>query len=181
MVRRYSVGDAAQLDAAVSMSIDHLLPWMPWARFEPLELSDRERLVEVWIDQWDRGEDFNFAIFRDRQLVGSCGLHRRVGPSGLEIGYWTRASATRQGIATDAAACLVRAAFSMPDIDHVEIHHAAANVASGRVAARLGFALVAEQSDDVSTAAEPGTERVWRLDRRARARQQKSGDDADGR
>ncbi|MEM9746080.1 MAG: GNAT family N-acetyltransferase [Actinomycetota bacterium] len=168
MVRRYSSGDAVQLDAAISMSIDHLLPWMPWAQFEPLELSDRERLLQVWIDQWDRGEDFNFAIFRDRQLVGSCGLHRRIGPSGLEIGYWTRASAIRQGIATDAAGCLVRAAFSMPGIDHVEIHHDVANVASGHVAARLGFATVDGQSDAASASAQPGTERVWRLDRRGR-------------
>lgn len=138
---------------------------MPWAGLEPLEPSDRERLIDKWAKQWERGEDFNFGVFRGDVLVGGCGLHKRVEAHGLEIGYWTRASAVGQGVATEAANCLVQAAFSMSGIDFVEVHHDVANAASGRVPERLGFRLVDERADAVAAPAEIGTERVWRLDR----------------
>jgi ribosomal-protein-serine acetyltransferase len=98
-------------------------------------------------------------------LVGGCGLHRRVGPSGLEIGYWNRAGETGRGIATEAVGCLIEAAFPMPVVEFVEVHHDVANTASGRIPERLGFTLMEEREDDVAAPAEVGIERVWRLDR----------------
>jgi ribosomal-protein-serine acetyltransferase len=165
VVRRYSLSDAVQLHEAIVDSVEHLVPWMPWAALEPLELSDRERLIADWLEQWISGEDFNFGVFRDERLVGGCGLHKRVGDRGLEIGYWTRAPEIGRGFATEAAGCLLEAAFAMSDIDFVEVHHDVANAASGRVPERLGLRLVEERVDGVAAPAEIGTERVWRLDR----------------
>ena len=138
---------------------------MPWAALEPLKLSDREELIAKWAKQWDRGEAFMFGVFRDEVLVGGCGLYKRVGAHGLDIGYWTRASATRQGVATDAAGCLVRAAFSMRGIEFVEARHDVASLASRRVPERLGFTFVGERAATVGAPAETGTDWVWRLDR----------------
>lgn len=59
-------------------------------------------------------------IFRDGAAVGSCGLHRRVGPGGLEIGYWIHPAVLRRGLATEAARLLTDAAFSVPGIDRVD-------------------------------------------------------------
>ena len=138
---------------------------MPWAALEPRALPDREQLIGGWIERWDAAEDFNFGVFEGAALVGGCGLHRRVGPNGLEIGYWTRAGETGRGIATEAARCLVAGAFSMPTVDMVEVHHDVANVASGRVPERSGFVLVAEREDGVDAPGEVGVERIWRLTR----------------
>lgn len=44
------------------------------------------------------------------EVVGGCGLHRRVGPGGLEIGYWVHAAWTRRGIAAAAGFTRVAAA-----------------------------------------------------------------------
>jgi RimJ/RimL family protein N-acetyltransferase len=159
--------DAAQLHDAIVESIEHLIPWMPWASLEPLDLSDRQRLIADGLTRWNRGEDFNYGVFESAVLVGGCGLHRRVGPAGLEIGYWTRVSAVRRGVASEAARCLVDGAFSMPDIDFVEVHHDIANVASGRIPERLGFRLVEERWDGIEASAEVGVERIWRLHRDA--------------
>lgn len=165
VVRRYSLGDAVDLHEAIVDSVQHLVPWMPWASLEPLGLSDRERLITDGLERWERGEDFNFGVFEDGTFVGGCGLHRRVGPGGLEIGYWTRFGETGRGIATEAAECLVEAAFSMPAVEFVEVHHDVANQASGRIPQHLGFTLIEEREDGADAPAEAGVERVWRLDR----------------
>jgi hypothetical protein len=47
--------------------------------------------------------------------------------------------------ATDAVAALTGAAFGLPGIDRVEIYHDAANVASGRIPAQLGYARLGER------------------------------------
>jgi len=165
VVRRYELRDAAQLHEAIVRSIEHLRPWMPWVALEPLELTDREALIGGWITRWEEGEGFNFGVFERGTLVGGCGLNRRVGPAGLEIGYWTRAGETGRGLATEAAGCLVEAAFAMPAVQFVEVHHDVANVASGRIPAHLGFRLIEEREDGPAAPGEAGIERVWRLDR----------------
>lgn len=166
VVRRYEMSDAAALHEAIVQSVDHLRRWMPWAAFEPLGLAEREKLIADWLERWDDADDFNFGVFEGSTVVGGCGLHRRVGPMGFEIGYWTRAGETSRGIATEAAGFLVEAAFSIPEVDFVEVHHDVANAAGGRVPAKLGFRLIEEREDGAAAPAEVGVERVWRLERR---------------
>ena len=53
---------------------------------------------------WTSGSGYEYGIFLpDGALVGGCGLHRRIGPSALEIGYWVHVAHTRRGIATASA------------------------------------------------------------------------------
>ena len=63
----------------------------------------------------------------------------RIGPGGLEIGYWVHHAYTRRGLATAAAAALVEQAFRLPGVDRLEIVHDELNVASGGVPRKLGF------------------------------------------
>jgi ribosomal-protein-serine acetyltransferase len=99
----------------------------------------------------------------DDVAVGSCGLHRRIRPDGLEIGYWIHPSFTGRGIATSAGRLLTDAAFGIEGITHVEIHHDQANVASAGVPRRLGYRLVAEVADEIAAPAEIGIKHVWRI------------------
>jgi RimJ/RimL family protein N-acetyltransferase len=65
-------------------------------------------------------------------------------------------------------AALTGAALGLPGIDRVEIHHDAANVASGRIPAKLGYARLGEQpARDLwpSAPAETGTDVVWQITR----------------
>ncbi|WP_175543744.1 GNAT family N-acetyltransferase [Micromonospora pattaloongensis] len=166
VVRHFSPADATRLHEAILESVEHLAPWMPWAGLEPVDLADREKLVADWCELWQAGKDFNFGVFENGRLVGGCGLHRRIGPGGLEIGYWTRAGDTGRGIAREAVRCLVTGAFSMSNIAILEVHHDVANIASGRIPERLGFTFVEEREDGAVAPAEIGVERVWRLHRR---------------
>jgi RimJ/RimL family protein N-acetyltransferase len=121
-------------------------------------LRERER-------EWSAGGDVMLGIRLERQAIGSCGLHRRIEPDGLEIGYWIHPSFTGRGLATSAARILTDAAFRVDGITHVEIHHDQANVASAGVPRRLGYRLVAAAPDEVAAPAEVGIEWIWRVDR----------------
>jgi RimJ/RimL family protein N-acetyltransferase len=62
---------------------------------------------------------------------------------------------------------LIDAAFSVPGIDRVEIHHDKANQASAGVPRKLGFRWLGEESDEPEAPAEVGIECRWRMDRDA--------------
>jgi RimJ/RimL family protein N-acetyltransferase len=167
-IRRWDDADAASLHALVLANLDHLRPWVAWAAAEPLSLSERQAKLDDWTRRWDDGVDFPYAITSgdDRsgsgELLGGCGLHRPDGSTGLEIGYWVRGDRVGQGIATRAVAALTEAAFSVDGVDHVEIHHDAANVASRRVPEKNGFELVGESPDAAATPSEVGITVIWR-------------------
>jgi RimJ/RimL family protein N-acetyltransferase len=106
-----------------------------------------------------------WGIFAGPAIAGSCGLHRRVGPGGFEIGYWVHAAHTRRGYATAAVVALTSVAVAQPGISFVEIHHDRANLASAAVPRKLGFELIGEARVEPRTQAESGVTFVWRMTR----------------
>ncbi|MGW6925641.1 GNAT family N-acetyltransferase [Streptomyces sp. NPDC054950] len=112
-----------------------------------------------------RGRNTTTRSPRGGVVVGSCGLHRRIGPGGLDIGYWLHHAWTGKGLATMAAAALVQAGRDLPGIDRIEIHHDAANSASGAVARRLGFTEVerVRVPGGPEAPGETGVQVRWRL------------------
>lgn len=164
LVRPWLPEDAPLLHEAVLDSLDHLRPWMPWIAAEPLTLAQRTALVETWTRQHEFGERV-FGMFADGLAVGSCGLHPRLGPGGLEIGYWVRAGHTGRGYATSAACLLTERVFADGAIDRIEIHHDVANAASGRVPAKLGYTYVGDVARPAQAPSETGVQSVWRIRR----------------
>jgi len=141
VIRCYDPRDAALVKEAIDSSLEHLRPFMPWADDEPEPLEAKVALLRRFRAAFDAGENFPYGIFDpcEREVVGGTGLHPRIGPGGLEIGYFVRASAVRQGIATEAAAALTRVAFEVCDADRVEIRIDPRNEASFGVPHKLGF------------------------------------------
>lgn len=173
VVRRYTLDDAATMVDAVTASIEHLRPWMPWIAYEPQSIEQRRSLLEEWSNEWETKESFAFGIFANDVLVGSTGLHVRSGPGTLEIGYWVHAGHVGRGIATLGARAMVEVGFEIPDVDAIEIVHDPSNIASRRIPEKLEFAFVGEfvRADDSHYAqmplapAEQGMGCRWRLNR----------------
>jgi RimJ/RimL family protein N-acetyltransferase len=142
VVRCYEPLDAALLKDAIDSSLEHLRAWMPWAAGEPQTLEEKIRLTTYFRSLFDTGENFTYGIFDadEKELLGSTGLHPRVGPGGLEIGYWIRASATRQGIASESSGAVTRVGFEVCEADRIEIRIEPRNQASFGVPRKLGFA-----------------------------------------
>jgi RimJ/RimL family protein N-acetyltransferase len=141
VIRCYDPADAPLLKEAIDSSLDHLRPWMPWVEGEPQTLDEKVELLRSFRASFDSGDNFIYGIFAvdEEQALGGTGLHPRIGPGGLEIGYFVRASATRQGIATETAAALTRVGFEVCEADRIEIRIEPGHEASIGVPRRLGF------------------------------------------
>jgi RimJ/RimL family protein N-acetyltransferase len=169
-LRRWRAVDADRVCLAVTESLDHLRPWMPWAA----EYGPDSAAEFVWQCErdWASGTAFNYAItVGGGEVAGSCGLMARIGPGGLEIGYWVHRRHTRRGLATASAAALAAEAFTLPGIDRVEIRHDEQNVASGGIPRKLGFTELGRRPHppEGPAASDDGIDVVWRLDARRHA------------
>lgn len=167
LLRRWVPDDAEALGRAVAESADHLRPWMAWIAAEPLPLERRRAMIDEWEREWSRGGDAVLGVFVDGQVAGGCGLHRRIGAGGLEIGYWIHPRFLRQGLATRAAGLLTDAAFAVRGISRVEIHHDKANQASAGVPRKLGFEWLGEAPDAPEAPGDLGIEWRWRMQKDA--------------
>jgi RimJ/RimL family protein N-acetyltransferase len=141
VLRCWEPRDAPLLKEAVDSSIDHLLPWMPWAVHEPQSLEEKVALLRQFRGKFDLGQDFTYGIFspEETQALGGTGLHTRIGDDALEIGYWIRASRAGEGLGTESTAALTRVAFEFTEVDRVEIHCEPENERSRAIPRRLGY------------------------------------------
>lgn len=167
---RAGAGPAAELAQAVTQSAELLRPWMPWARGE-YGLADAEQFLDSCEQGWEAGTEFNYAIrsgpgLASPELAGGAGLMARIGPGGLEIGYWVDAGHVRRGLATAATAALIAEAFTLPGITRIEIRHDELNTASGGIPRKLGFTFVGTVpgTDSRLDGTEP-TDLLWELTR----------------
>ena len=141
VIRCWEPGDAPLLKDALDSSLEHLRPFMDWAHDEPEPVEAKAERLRTFRALYDTGETFIMGIFdrSEAEVLGGTGLHSRIGPGGLEIGYWIRASATRQGIATESSAALTRVGFEVCEADRIEIRIEPRNEASFGIPRKLGF------------------------------------------
>ena len=112
VIRCWEPADVHLLIAAITESREHLRPWMPWIADEPRTVETRLALMDEWEAAWASGGDTIYGAFlrpdplapdAEPVVVGGTGLHHRLGPGGLEVGYWVHVRHTRQGFATEIA------------------------------------------------------------------------------
>ncbi|MFJ5231874.1 GNAT family N-acetyltransferase [Kitasatospora sp. NPDC088391] len=166
-LRRRRLADAAELNASVIANLDHLRPWMFWAAQAPT-LAESEQMSVRGEAAWDEGRDFLYLLGLDDEpakVIGGFGLHGRVGPGAVEIGYWVHHAHTGRGLATAAARALTGAGFALPGIDRVEIHCDETNAASAAVPRKLGYTLDRIESAAVTAPAETGRKMFWVTER----------------
>lgn len=138
-LRCWDPREAPQMKAAIDGNLEHLRPWMPWAHEEPSAPAEVVERIRGFRAAFDRDEEYIYGVWRDGEVAGGAGLHRRVGEGALEIGYWISHDLTRRGLVTEAASALTRAAFELLGIERVDIHVDPANAPSLGVPRKLGF------------------------------------------
>ncbi|UJR81841.1 GNAT family N-acetyltransferase [Sandaracinus amylolyticus] len=141
LVRGYEPSDAVASGELLKANLEHLR-WMPWATTEATTVESRLGWIRRVRAELDRGgSDLVYGIFdaSGRELMGGIGLHARIGPHALEIGYWISAAHEGRGYVTEAAGALTRVAFDVHHVGRVEIHCDPRNTRSAAVARRLGY------------------------------------------
>jgi RimJ/RimL family protein N-acetyltransferase len=167
LLRCWRPDDAPLIQEAIAGSLEHLRPWLPWALAEPSPAAAMAERLELFAAWFQVGEDWHYGIFApgEQRVIGGCGLHPRIGPLGIEIGYWIRADETRRGYATEAAEALTRAALALPGIERVEIRCDARNHPSAGIPRKLGYQLVETRPDNAAPGGGPREVLVFRLAR----------------
>jgi len=141
VIRCYEPEDAPLLKAAVDASLDHLRPWMPWARAEPQSLDEKVELCRSFRGQFDLDQNYVYGIFTpdETEQLGGSGFHKRAHEGALEIGYWVAAGAVGRGIATEVTAVQVRVGFEVCGLDRIDIQVEPRNERSLAIPRKLGF------------------------------------------
>ena len=141
VLRCWSPEDAPRLRAVLDACDAYLRPWIPFMKDEPRTLKQTAEWLRGIRAAFDLDKTHRYAVFdtEEKNLIGENMLIDRVGPGGLEIGYWTHKDEMGKGIATEASRAMIRVAFEIEKVDRVEIMCAPENMASASIPARLGF------------------------------------------
>ncbi len=139
-VRAMVRSDVDPLFEAARESIEDIAPWMDWAH--PAYTRDE---TAAWVEQtiawWETGEQFPMVIEAGEsgRVLGGCGINRIVPEFRMaNLGYWVRTSATGRGVATAAVRLCAWLGLAELDLQRLEIIVAVGNVASQRVADKVG-------------------------------------------
>ncbi|MCG8351336.1 MAG: GNAT family N-acetyltransferase [Chloroflexales bacterium] len=140
VLRRYRASDVQAVYEAARESIAELTPWFAWAH-EQSSIQEAELFITNQAIWWDDGSVYNFAI-TDRTTGAYCGgcllNHINRGDRFANMAYWVRTSWTGKGIATAAARLVAHYGFEHLGLHRVEIIAAKENLASIRVAEKVG-------------------------------------------
>lgn len=167
VLRAWSVRFAEPMHQAITASLPELRAFMPWAAPAP-SLEGLSEVLAAGAAAFAAGTEWPYAIFERStgELVGATGVHARIGPRGLEIGYWVRTDRTRRGYATESATGLIETIFAVrDDVDRVEIHMDAGNAASAAVPPKVGLRLVRREPSGICTPGEIGETYIWAITR----------------
>lgn len=167
LLSRTRESDAGQLAHAVGASLDHLRPWMPWATQEAADAQAQRSRCREAEARWEDGSEYIYVLRPEHseQVIGCFGLHRRIGPDAVEIGYWVHVDFTGRGYATACAGALTQVGLALPGVVRVEIHTDEANVISAAVPRRLGYRLDRVDERPPEAPAESGRQQIWVMER----------------
>lgn len=141
ILRKYDFDYALLLfEAAHSSRGGEFTRWMPWCH-ENYSIDESESFIKLSIESWEKGTQYNFGVFDEQtnEFLGGVGINQ---PNEIHkffnLGYWTRVSAQKRGIASRAARALAKAAFEDLDLNRLEILTATENIASQKAAEKAG-------------------------------------------
>jgi len=130
--------DAATLLAAVDADRATFDRWLRWSSAVRSQEAARDFIVRA-ADLEREGRGFHWGLWRGTVLLGGVPgwsidpVHRVA-----ELGYWLSTDAQGQGLATTATRVAVEYLFAQQHVNRVEFQCRTENVASRRVAERVG-------------------------------------------
>ncbi len=133
-LRPFAPTDALALARGVRASLPELALWLPWATANYGEVE-----ATAFIDSTTKGHSHDFVIDVGGKLAGACALNMLdASTRRANVGYWITTPLSGRGYVTRAVSALVAWAFAETDFERLEIVAAVGNVASQRVAERVG-------------------------------------------
>ncbi|MDF1564019.1 MAG: GNAT family protein [Deltaproteobacteria bacterium] len=139
-IRPYREDDVEPIYEAIAASKVEIMRWLPWCHPE-YGIEETRAWVESRPGAWESGDEFSFVVEEPStgRILGANGIHgafrsRLVGG----LGYWMRTDHAGQGLTTAASRLTLRFGFEVLGLHRIEILAKTGNLASRRVAEKLG-------------------------------------------
>ncbi len=140
LLRAFRSDDAEAVHAAVRESMNELSKWLSWCHPD-YAIADTRQFLDGRGEAFRTDGEYSFAIIEraSGRFVGAIGINQiDKAAQRANLGYWLRTSASGRGYATEATKLLARWAFESQNLERIEIVAAVGNLASQRVAERVG-------------------------------------------
>jgi ribosomal-protein-serine acetyltransferase len=137
-VRRLTSADAGAFATHVAGDLERLGTYLPWPAETCYPAGAREWLAAY--EEQREGRVLAAGAWSGEELLGGAVLFHHDPPgASVEIGCWVIRAAEGRGVASACCRALVRVARDDLRAERLEWRSAAANLASRRLAERLGF------------------------------------------
>jgi len=138
-IRQLNTADSDELFWLIDSNRDYLGNWLPWIA-HTISKSDTEAFIHKSLDLYQERKGYFCGIFIQNRIVGVIGATEYSDTSNaMYLNYWVSAAWSNRGIATQAGRQLIRFLESEWGIDIFFITLSDKNIASLRVAEKLGF------------------------------------------
>ena len=130
--------DADELFELVSSNREYLRHWLPWLDYNK-SVDDTKSFIKNSLSEYANNKSMVHVIV-DQQIVGVCG-YNSFNPSikAGYIGYWIAEKHQGKGLITSACKELENIGFGQLNLNKIEIHVAAENTKSRKVAENLKY------------------------------------------
>jgi RimJ/RimL family protein N-acetyltransferase len=136
VLRPWHMDDAPAVFAACQdPALSHWIPWIP----SPYTREDAETYLRGCVDSGDERHPFAIAEVETRELLGAIDMRLDAQRVRGHIGYWVAEPARGRGICTRALRLLAIWGHESLELQRLELITDPANVASQRVAEKVGF------------------------------------------
>lgn len=140
LIRPLAAEDVDALFATVSASLSTLSQWLPWAKIDYTRSDSTNWAVDCQ-RAWAAGTEYHFGVFdaASGRLMGGIGFSH-VSPvrRSANLGYWVADDVRGGGVAVSASQIAAAWAFEHLGLQRIEILVQPENIASLRVAVKLG-------------------------------------------
>jgi len=131
--------DADELFNLVDRNREILQEWLIWVPQTKTE-KDIETFISKCQKEYERKTGFQMGLWDGDELIGTIGLNNLdLESKKASIGYWLSKTHQGKGAMTTATKALIDYAFSVLDLNRIELKIASKNSKSKSIAERLGF------------------------------------------
>jgi ribosomal-protein-serine acetyltransferase len=138
-LRQFQMEDAEAVYAAADRNRAYLREWLPWVD-RTRSAADIRDFIAARLEQFDRDQGPNAAIWLDGEIVGAVGCHPIDWLNrNCSLGYWLDATRQGKGVITRAVAGLIDYLFDDLGLHRITIQCGTGNHRSCAIPERLGF------------------------------------------
>ncbi len=138
-IKQVELQDAEVLFHVIDSQRNYLRKFLNWIDATQ-KVEDSQQYIQSCIQQTSRLQAIHFVIRHQQKIIGGISLYDwRQDTKIIHLGYWISENFSNQGIVSKCCKRLIDYAFFEIGIEKMQLYFIPENVASERVADKLGF------------------------------------------